>query len=1029
MDRSIKIFVFILLSALFIGAVKADCPKGDLNGDCKVDFLDISVFAEQWLEPSDSDSDTNFADFDGVDGVNVSDFALLVSQWHQAGVPLVINEFMASNNSFIQDPQGQYDDWIEIYNLSSEAINVAGMYLTDNLSVPAKWQFPSDNPSVTTIPPQGYLLIWADENITDAGLHASFKLDGGGEELGLFDSDGSTLIDSIVFNGQTVDISYGRFPDAADDLRFFAVSTPGAENVGAYSGEVDEVKSSHKHGFYDVPFYVTLATETEGADIYYTLDGSEPYEFVGRGYINGAVYNCPILISSTTCLRAKAVKPGWKSSQVKTITYLMGVGEARRSLPAVSLVGDYGKTFYEPNGVMAIVGGYYGADGRWVSNGPDTYNNVIHRGMAYERPVSFELIQPGDNSGLQIDCGIRVHGSDYMRPRYRRRDGLWSGNAKFSFRLYFRSRYGEKWLEYPLFPFEVDRFRSIALRGGHNDRTNPFIKDELLRRLHKDMGNVASGGMNANLFINGEYKGYFNPCEHIKNAFCQEWYESDKDWDVMTMSGVRDGDAVAWNEMINYARSNNLSNDEHYQCISQLLDIPSFVDYLILQLWCGNWDWPQNNWSAARERSDEGMWRFFIWDAEGGMFSDRLGTVYFDRLNSQSNANGWLYRALKNNSNFKQLFSDRIYKHFYNNGALTEDNIRERFLELREEMSGVIPNMNMYVLDTWVPERLSIFLNACIQEGMYTFRGPTFEVNGFEQQGGEVSTDDAFTLTTLGRSQVIYYTIDGSDPRLPVESPIQTTSTTLVAENAAKHVLVPTGPVSNDWRGGRGFNDSVWLTTSGYPGGVGYERNSGYEEMISLDLENRMYGTNPTCYVRIPFDFNFNLSNFDFMTLKMRYDDGFVAYLNGTEVARRGFTGEPTWNSNADTGRSDSEAVNFEHIDISLFLNTLRPGNNILAIQGLNTSTTSSDLLISTELVIGDRTLIEDIEIVSPSAIEYTGSFNLDNSACVKARVLNDGIWSALNEATFSVGPVADNLRITEIMYNPYSLDDSEEPN
>jgi hypothetical protein len=190
-----------------------------------------------------------------------------------------------------------------------------------------------------------------------------------------------------------------------------------------------------------------------------------------------------------------------------------------------------------------------------------------------------------------------------------------------------------------------------------------------------------------------------------------------------------------------------------------------------------------------------------------------------------------------------------------------------------------------------------------------------------------------------------------------------------------------------------------------------------------------MYGTNTTCYIRIPFAFNSNLSNFDFMTLKMRYDDGFVAYLNGTEVARRGFAGESAWNSYADTGRSDSEAVNFEYIDISLFLSTLRLGNNILAIQGLNTSTTSSDLLISAELVIGDRTLIEDIEIVSPSAIEYTGPFTLDNSAHVKARVLNDGIWSALNEAAFSVGPVADNLRITEIMYNPYSTDDSGEPN
>ena len=162
---------------------------------------------------------------------------------------------------------------------------------------------------------------------------------------------------------------------------------------------------------------------------------------------------------------------------------------------------------------------------------------------------------------LQIDCGLRVHGSNYMRPRYTRSDGVWSGNSKYSLRLYFRSRYGDRRLNYPLFPFEVQEFKSIVLRGGHNDRTNPFIKDELQRRLHKDMGNVASVGTMANLFINGQYKGFFNPCEHIKNEFCQQWYKSDKDWDIMTMSGVRDGDAVSFNEMIDYARNNNLAID------------------------------------------------------------------------------------------------------------------------------------------------------------------------------------------------------------------------------------------------------------------------------------------------------------------------------------------------------------------------------------------------------------------------------------------------------------------------------------
>ena len=107
-----------------------------------------------------------------------------------AEIPLVINELMASNDTIIRDPQGQYDDWIEIYNYGTDAIDLGGMYLTDNLSAPTKWQFPANNSTLTTIPAGGYLLVWADNDTADYGLHANFKLDAGGEEIGLFDSDG-----------------------------------------------------------------------------------------------------------------------------------------------------------------------------------------------------------------------------------------------------------------------------------------------------------------------------------------------------------------------------------------------------------------------------------------------------------------------------------------------------------------------------------------------------------------------------------------------------------------------------------------------------------------------------------------------------------------------------------------------------------------------------------------------------------------------------------------------------------------------
>ena len=136
-----------------------------------------------------------------------------------SGIPLVINEFMASNDSIIQDPQGQYEDWVEIYNYGTGAIDLAGMYLTDDSSEPMKWQIPGGNSAATTIPAGGYLLIWADNDIDDEGLHSNFKLSADGEEIELFDSDGVTLIDSVEYHDQFTDMSYTRFPDAGSGNR------------------------------------------------------------------------------------------------------------------------------------------------------------------------------------------------------------------------------------------------------------------------------------------------------------------------------------------------------------------------------------------------------------------------------------------------------------------------------------------------------------------------------------------------------------------------------------------------------------------------------------------------------------------------------------------------------------------------------------------------------------------------------------------------------------------------------------------
>src|SRR3972149_4499968 len=183
----------VMMAAFFVGAGWGACPKGDLTGDCRIDFLDVKALAEQWLSPPGEPGD-----IDGLNGVEWRDLALLAQRWREEGIPLVINEFIASNSGGAVDPQGQDDDWIEIYNAGTEPIDMGGLHLTDNPDNPEKWRIPDENPSVTTIPSGGYLIIWADIDEEDypAGLHANFELNASGGELGLFDSNSAILLAS-----------------------------------------------------------------------------------------------------------------------------------------------------------------------------------------------------------------------------------------------------------------------------------------------------------------------------------------------------------------------------------------------------------------------------------------------------------------------------------------------------------------------------------------------------------------------------------------------------------------------------------------------------------------------------------------------------------------------------------------------------------------------------------------------------------------------------------------------------------------
>jgi hypothetical protein len=193
-------------------------------------------------------------------------------------------------------------------------------------------------------------------------------------------------------------------------------------------------------------------------------------------------------------------------------------------------------------------------------------------------------------------------------------------------------------------------------------------------------------------------------------------------------------------------------------------------------------------------------------------------------------------------------------------------------------------------------------------------------------------------------------------------------SLTLVTEKDAKRVLVPTSNIDYDWIGNaEPYNDTGWdqIAASDCPLGVGYEDNPGdavnYTDLIAHDVGARMSGIMASCYIRIPFTLDTNPNELNTITLKIRFDDGFVAYINGQELARDNFdpTVEfPDWNDNADDSHGDNDArllqpFRVNRVDKPDVFNALQLGDNILAIHGMNDHAGSSDFLISAQLDVG----------------------------------------------------------------------------
>ncbi len=730
-------------------------------------------------------------------------------------------------------------------------------------------------------------------------------------------------------------------------------------------------------------------------------------------------------------------------------SYSSDIKEAFLSIPSMSLVTDLDNLFDPGKGI---------------------YVNALKHGRDWERPASLELINPDGSEGFQINCGIRIRGG-------------WSRNSenpKHAFRFFFRSEYGKGKLNYPLFGDEgTNQFDKIDLRTSQNyswsftgDSKNTFLRDVFSRDTQRDMHQPYTRSRYYHLFINGTYWGLYQTQERSEASYAAEYFDGQReDYDVIKVDvgenfnryhiEATDGTVGKWRELWELGEQGFSDNEVYLKAqgldfdgslnpdYDKLLDIDNLIDYMIVTLFVGDFDGPisnfrgnesPNNFYAIFNRVNPDGFKFFRHDAEHTLFLhdwgiDRTGPFPAGQNFLDSNPQ-WIHQKLSENAQYRFRFADRIYKHFFNNGVLTYQRNIARLEKRKSQIETAIiaesarwgdskvqspktkrnwNNEINFIKYTFLPNRVNTLFEQLINKGLFSDNlPPQFSiVGGIVQKGSQLELS-----VNTGK---IYYTFDGSDPFTPFTSSENNFSKDVVSPSTAKKVFVPKSAISDGWYTSNDFNDDNWQDCNGNPGGIGYESDTGYEQYITLDLEEEMKsGGNPntSCFIRIPFIVNSNeLEKVTVMKLSIMCDDGFAAYINGVEVARFNAQTTLTWNSSS---VSYEEANNFLEFDISQYVSLLNEGENLLALHGLNYSTVSSDFLILPKLNLSNSSLHGAI---SDNAIEYTSPIELNETVTVKTRSLNETNWSMLNESRFIIDEDLSNLKLTELHYHPLDRD------
>jgi len=537
---------------------------------------------------------------------------------------IVINEIMASNSEFIKDVYDEYSDWIELHNLSLYDVDISGCYLSDGKKNLVQYKIPDG----VIVPANGYIIVWCtgNEGFFESQCYTNFKVSEG-ETVYFTDRDGTTIIDSLKAKDVSTDESIGRTSPNSDDIAIFSEPTPYKSNIGAKK-KIKPPVFSKQAGVYENEFNLEL-TADEGADVYFTLDGSIPDE-------NSMKYTTPIRVASrvgepntismiptntldtnrawklpqgevykSNVVRACAIVNGEKSEVVTSTYFVDKEFFTRYGVNVVSIATDEENLFDFNKGI-------------YVAGGNLNYQK---EGREWEREASFEYFDKNGKLELAQNIGIRIHGA-------------FSTNfPQKSLRIYARSEYGKKEFNYKFFEDnDVKKFKSLIVRNSGNDFGNLMFLDAMYQSLWKDnISAIIQDAKPAVLFINGEYWGISNIREHYSEEYFAQHFGGDENNYIIAENGGLvidtgvEGDKDTFKSVANFAASSDMNVSENYDKVEKWVDLDNMATYFVAQIFAGNNDWPGNNLGLFRYKVNpivdganvlDGRWRFFIKDVD-----------------------------------------------------------------------------------------------------------------------------------------------------------------------------------------------------------------------------------------------------------------------------------------------------------------------------------------------------------------------------------------------------------------------------